>query len=631
MIRKLCLENNHLSKDLEPNNWLPVDVSSFSAAKKAKFNRRKRAVDLYLSSDLSIEKILYKCGLSKSELIRILKRAFDVSPDGDPWGYTACIPNFRFKKYERTTNKLTGHAGLFSQFLRQYPNLEDSLKGWALGKKKIDECYVRGRNTKIIWEAFKDNCTAKGIDTELDYPFSNRDGGREVIRNYCRKVQKENFIEGAIAEFGDNIQSITTNHICLNNAVPILKPYNKVQFDAHRLDAELIIRIKDQFGEEQELPLSRIWLLVLIDVSSRAILGYSLSLSENYTMEDLLECIASSFTPWLPKENTNGVIHYKRNAGLPSGVIDKCAWRSFDVVQLDNAYANISSWLQNRIISTGAIEIISNKARRPRSNSIIERFMRTFEEASLHRWPNTTGSNPQDPRRRNATQQAKKLLIEYENLELVTDVAIANYNASPHTSLNGRTPLEYIRYRIDRAGDIPRYLTNQQPDNIPLFERNYFVTIRSSREHQHRPYIKFKGVRYSSDFLRINTQYTNQRATFRVNIKDIRTGLLFLENGKCIGRLEAEERWMIYPHSLKIRCAILKLIKQKRLYSDTLTPLSDYMNFLNKRANKYRKDRNRLLHLQHSSTEFNKLKQEKQNIPTKHENWVSLNKVHTTR
>jgi hypothetical protein len=52
-----------------------------------------------------------------------------------------------------------------------------------------------------------------------------------------------------------------------------IRPNQVVEFDGHRLDVRLKIVIRDPLGFEQEFEIERIWLQVIIDVCTRAVLG----------------------------------------------------------------------------------------------------------------------------------------------------------------------------------------------------------------------------------------------------------------------------------------------------------------------------------------------------------------------
>lgn len=621
----------------DPNSWQPVSISALSPAIKQKYLQRKASIDLYLTTDNTLLEITDRTGLSRTEIYRILDRAFDIRKGGGPVGYLACIPGFRIKEYERSVAGSSGKAGRMSQFLEEHPDIKDALIGWALGRKKISQSQVRGRLVKQIWLEFINLCVESGIDLNDTYPFTNKDGGREAVRRYIVKVRERNFEANSKVLFGDEVGKLArTNGTNIPDHRKI--PYECAQLDGHLLDGVFNVRIQDAQGDTIDTPLSRIWLLVLIDTSSRCVLGYKLSLSDNYTSDDVLSCIASSLAPWQPKILPTRLSGYTDESGLPSGIIDECAWRVFNTLQMDNAWSHLSEWVQNRIIESGVLEVVTNVPRSPRSNGVVERFMQTFEEVSLHKWPNTTGSNPKDPRRRNPEKAAAKLCIGYEELELIADLAIANYNATPHTSLNGRSPIEYLRYRISLGTDLIRHAPRRNLDGLALYDREFKVTIRSNLSQGHKPYIKFLGVRYSSKILQTRNELNKQGAIFRVNTLDIRTGILFLVTGESIGSVEAESRWLEKPHSVAIRRAVNALVKSRKLQSESRQPVTDYLSFLAEQAPLTRKARNKLLktqqqtHQEPSYTESSKRKSEKaskSHTYTRKKGWVTLTAAHS--
>ena len=581
-------------EDLNPDNWPPVNTSELPPAKLERFRVRKRLLQAYLAGEEDVATLLDRAGTSRGELYRLLDRACGVNRDGNPVGYLACIPGIRLRPYVRTQRTRWGTAGLFQQFLSEHPELQTLLDELALGKRKLKITTARGRHFKQIWSVFRQACRDAGLDVDNDYPFSNADGGREAVRRHVCAVRQTDFVASARIEHGDHVGRLATATMS-SDAGPVLRPYERVQLDGHRLDAIINVRIQDALGNDIDLPLSRIWLLVLIDMASRAVLGYSLSLAENYTADDVLECIGSAFEPWSPKDLDGTHAAYQNNAGLPSGVLDGCQWRCFDSLQMDNAFSHLSEWVQGSIIGAGALEVITNKPRSPRSDAIIERFMRTFESITLHQWPNTTGTGPEDPRRRSPEQAAARFQVSFADLELVTDLAIANYNACAHTALNGRSPLEYLDYRLARGQDLVRYCSAQTADGLKLFERDFPVVVNASLAQGHKPYIQFLHVRYSSDVLRQRLDLKGQRVIFRVNTRDIRYGHVFATSGECIAHVSADVRWIRTAHSIKMRRAIFKKIKQNKLRDDCHDPVASHLDDLARRAPVSRKDRNRLL------------------------------------
>jgi hypothetical protein len=90
---------------------------------------------------------------------------------------------------------------------------------------------------------------------------------------------------------------------------PVTDPFDTVEFDAHKLDLRLKILDQDPEGEEHVLEIERVWLLAVIDVGSRAILGYTLCLRREYSRYDVIRTFEKALTP------TSGTHDYHRGPG----------------------------------------------------------------------------------------------------------------------------------------------------------------------------------------------------------------------------------------------------------------------------------------------------------------------------
>jgi len=591
-MRRLAWAEGLVGEDAaNPENWPAVDTDHLTPTELRTYLTRRRAVQLHLTSTMTIAQICEKTGLCRSEIRRLVTRCLQVSAEGTVWGWYALLPHVRLTEYR--AKKVNGRAGSFARFLEDHPKLAKKLEGWALTRKPADGQKKYGKVFAEIWEAFHKACSDEGVDVERDYPFTNRDRGREAVRRHCRKLRKRHFTSGAVAEGGTGtIRAGSSYHPVWDDHTPVEGPYHRVQFDGHRLDVDLIVEVEDADGKLIPLPLSRLWLLIVIDTASRAVLGYHISLEENYTADDVLECIATTAVPWTPKELPSERVTYAHGAGLPSGVIDECAWRAFNIIQFDNAWSHTSSWVKDRIMKTERCEVVTNRARKPRSNQYVERFMGTFEQMTLHRWPSTTGSHPKDTKRTDSEKEAKKLHAGFDDLLVAADLAIANYNAAPHAGLNGLSPLEFLAQRIERRYDLIRHLKAREPESLTLFEKSFTATMRGNPKLAHYPYVQFMGVRYSSDVLASSPELIGERVQFRVNVKDIRTAEVF-HKGLSLGRVYADAKWMRHPHSLRIRRAILKLIKKRRIDWSTQNPVGAHLEYLRERQRRSRRDRNK--------------------------------------
>jgi transposase InsO family protein len=80
-------------------------------------------------------------------------------------------------------------------------------------------------------------------------------------------------------------------------------------FDGHRLDIRLKVVVRDPFRFEHEFEIERAWLLVIIDVCTRAVLGYHIALGREYSHYDVIKTIERTL-------KASGAKFYHRGPGI---------------------------------------------------------------------------------------------------------------------------------------------------------------------------------------------------------------------------------------------------------------------------------------------------------------------------
>lgn len=86
----------------------------------------------------------------------------------------------------------------------------------------------------------------------------------------------------------------------------------------HKLDSRMVVMLPSPHGGEEARKIHRLWVVVLIEVASRAVLGYHLSLGRECSAEDVLRAVKRALTPWRPRELQFSANAYVPGAGLPS-------------------------------------------------------------------------------------------------------------------------------------------------------------------------------------------------------------------------------------------------------------------------------------------------------------------------
>jgi putative transposase len=232
---------------------------------------------------------------------------------------------------------------------------------------------------------------------------------------------------------------------------------------------------------EHRLPIGRPWLTVLLDVTSRMVLGFYVSLDPPGSIGTGL-CISRAVLPkekWLKK--------LRITANWP-------CWGFPKLIGLDNAMEFRGEML-TRACQEHGMTLRFRKVKQPRYGAHIERLMGTVD-SEIHLLPGTTLSNPEA---RGEYDSEGKAVFTIDELEEWLALWITTvYHRRLHRGI-GRTPLgvweEGILGTKDTPGiGIPPRVTDEARlviDFMPSFERTV------------QPYgIEWNRVRYDDDVLR---------------------------------------------------------------------------------------------------------------------------------
>lgn len=568
MSKRRIIENENIEIDLA--SWPIVLVDNLSSDEQRIFYSRKKAVDMYLKNS-SHNEIESETGIHRNNVAKFIKRCLETDENGVMWGYRALIPHKRITTYttknlpvSTSSNPKPNKNGAFHLLLETYPHLRDEIHKQYF-KKNGRSASDPVMKIKYIHKNFIDKCREIGLKAPYDYPFNTLNLAKTSLYNYIKKIEAHH-MEKASERYGEDAALLAkTTGQGGQSSPPIIKPFQRVQFDGHRIDTSIALVLYTPEGDEIVTVIERIWLLAIIDVGSRAVLGYHVSFNKEYTSSDVLHCIRNSVIPWTPKKFTIPGLRYSENAGFPSGMIPETNWAVWDEFLYDNAKANVSQIVKDRLKQVVKCRVNPGRIKTPIKRSHIERLFGLLEENGFHRLPTTTGSNPKDPRRQNPEEKAVKFRVTVKHIEELVEILIAEYNGTPHEGINFATPLEAISNRIKDS-----YTLKQLPEE----ERSEaaFLSLKTTREIQgdirigRRPYIQYENVRYTNEVLSRSPGLIGKKIDIFVNIDDLRLVRAFLPDGSELGKLVGMGKWGITPHTLQVRREIYRLKRLKLLH-----------------------------------------------------------------
>ena len=295
-------------------------------------------------------------------------------------------------------------------------------------------------------------------------------------------------------------------------------PLQYVFADHWLLDAWIV-------DEETREKTSRLWLTLLIDASSRSILGMAL-LYEDPCIESIQQVLRHAI--------------WEKTSHHELGIEQE--WACYGIPQqlfLDNAWAHHSHSLENlaRVISRNGrynpIDLVFRPPYRGRYGAIIERLFKNF--AGQIKELVTGAIHSSDPKALRPAAQSACLV--YSDMDLLLHRLIVKYQHTEHRELGGMTPHQKWSEGIQSSG-FPAV-----PPLTPAMERLFLRMHPQTRTVQSRGIPAF-GLHYWSAQLagieRVDRTGRAVQYNFRYDPVDISRISLF-RNGEWVGEGKARE------------------------------------------------------------------------------------------
>ena len=524
--------------------WEGIVTEGFTDKNLEIYKRRKNAVDSYIEG-VSLTDIYERTHIIPNEVLRLVKKCCTETEDNHMLGYSALIPYYRNNKKK---NKI-------EQLCDKYPSLKDFIIGNYFGDKR----YTLEKNMSIrtLHRKFVIQCRDLGIQ-DYEFPFSAKDRGYQTFLHYIKMIKNTNSSQAIKREDLNAIQKFNSTGYGTRISGKPYFPYQTVQLDGHRIDLLYTIEVKDHNGQIIKIPATRLWVIAVIDVATRAVLGYSVSARENYDHFSVLEAVKNSIIPHklldLPYN-----LKYPENGGFPSTVYEEAKWAIFDTIMLDNAKSHLSHDVINTLTEELGCCIHFGSVATPESRGIIERLFGTIEKNGFHRIPSTTGSNIQDKKRNNPEKKAIKYNITYNDVVGILDYLFAVYNNSSHSGIDGLTPLDKMGKLIRETGMHPSVIYEEEHKNVEqLCWFNVSRKLRGGYESGRRPVISYKSVHYHAKGCKLDMSLVGQDVFIRVNPENISHVQLYSKEGVYLAEMVADGDWGYKPHSLKTREYLMK-------------------------------------------------------------------------
>lgn len=490
-------------------DWSLEENVMLSGEKAVTYEARKRAIRMYAEGQTGrvIEAVT---GVKSQNITRMISRCYEKDEHGKEYGFRALQPRY-------AVNARIGRpSSMEALFLKYQTIFLKVLKTYFKGDDGFDRIQQKRFAFISVLRALK----KAGLD-DLSYPFTTRDLGRRSFYRFLSKIEKSTqnglYLNRLSEESKQHIRA--TRHENSKLKIHPVRPLEKVEIDGHKIDGEFTITFTDLDGIERTVVTKRIWLVAAIDVATRAIVGCKISINEEYNRLDVLDTIRSITIP-LPLQDGETPF-------LPNQILNRAKYMLPAMLSVDNALANLAEDVIDPCIALGMGVVIGPVAK-PTGRPFIERVFRSLEENGFHRLPNTTGSNPNDPKRKDPERAALRGKISLSMCERLTHAVIRDYNHTPHEALKGFTPMEALKARLDR-GILPNYISKDKA------EEGFYVKdkrqVRSSIESGSTPAINIYSHRYTSFKLKQDFKMTGKTLLLYIDPRDISAIDAYTEDG----------------------------------------------------------------------------------------------------
>lgn len=568
--------------------WATVLTDGMDVHCKYLFDLRVKAIELYIEGD-SIAAIKEATGISGSEVYRLINRCLSASNNGLVWGYQALIPSFRLGSYERVSplkpklpESKSGFAGVFSNLLARYPDLEPLLVRKILKLKYEQTVYEFRISPKHVHKAMLD-FLKKNDHPKDEWPYNTKLLGSRIIGTFVKKVLDQNFDRNVMV----NSEAAAQAHLAVGSGKDAMLTYEYMmeaaEVDSYHVDADFIIGFENADGLLTYVPIERINILALVDRASTAVWWFLVVFRSEVSASDVVRLLTESLRANLPRPKKEILgMSLKGDMGFPTEVFPELAHTIPTVLMPDNALSNlavaVSNVLRKKLGYTLCFGPPGHFEYRPNVERSFKELAKLFQ-----RLPSTTGAGPGSGRAKDGIKIAAKLRIDASVIEELAFYHFALSNATPSEGIGFLSPHEYIRQKIEKNGRhyIPRTLLQESVSKMTHYRIKELLKVRSYPKRGIRPFVQIDRVHYSSDLLREAAWLTGQEITVEIDEQDMRFATAYWPNGSVMDVLKAAGKWSRTKHSRVTRKAINSMISQKALIvSEFDDPVTLYLEKL---------------------------------------------------
>lgn len=543
------------------NSWPGFDDSVLKGAIKKRYAQLRDATALYLANK-PMQEVIEVAKVDQRRFLRIFSRCLQRDVSGQILGCRAFVKGSFAAPPQRKADLVVsadgkgGFYGMFRKLLRDHPKIVDNLitllNGHGLKGLRPNRLLFRS-----IHRSFRRICEVEGIGNN-EYPLNTSEKARRALRSWIdsdylpryasRYILLEHGVDaGGLAAYGEGD----------GQADRQATGYGAWIIDEVTVDLHARYEIPNAQGDWEQLELRRFQELRVIHKGTSANLANRQIYAPQASAEDISMLLWDAVSGPEQVPRTIEGLKAEDGAGYPANVIGELRFGVPSVVYLDNALAHLADHVQHVVGHLFGATVILGKPKTPRERAAVESKFSLEARRVTHQLPSTTGSGPNDPIRKGSAVPIEKR-VRAQDLEHVLDVYVMNENALPAAGSHNVPPLVRLRRLLDSGALKPQYLPTDKRKAY-YFCRPEKVTVKVDPAAGRRPYINYLYQRYSSSTLSRRFDLKERFMYVRADFRNLRTVMLFTEDGREFGPVQALGHWGTFPHDVRIRRLFGKL------------------------------------------------------------------------
>jgi hypothetical protein len=578
-------------------SWPTIEVSRLEHSERLRVTRLTKAIEMRLAGQ-SNDDAAKVAKVKVREFQRIFSRCLLQHQDGRIQGLRALPKGTRVRATRRVSgqkafkNPAAGFAGLFKKLFVDYPTLEADF-AYEMTVERRTRPSLNKASARLCHNVFLKICSKLGVKDD-EYPFTTQHRGRRSFKKWMQTEFMSKYASAWVAaEEGEKASQVFDYQGGNGTAKALANCFERWQFDEVKVDVFARYEVPNERGDWEQLDLPRFSIVRLIETGAGTTLASRRVLATQVSASDLMMLFwdALNGPPKLPAAVPS--LDYEEGAGYPANIYPQLRFAVPTSVELDNALSHLQGEFQRMLAGVCGAEVHLGAPKTPQARGEIEARFKLQAQRVLHQLPATTGSGPLDPVRKKAEVPVQSR-VRTDELDHVMDVYCANENNTPSARAGYEAPLERLRRQLE-AGAIRTILLPVALRRPHFFNGIHPVKVIFDEKNHRRPFLNFLGARYTSPSLQRAYELKGRQLWVRFDPRDLRTLLLFHDNGQEFGPISAMGQWAKFQHDLRIRKLFLQLKRKGEL---GLRPEDEPLNALFKHLREGApRDRNKALQL----------------------------------